>query len=189
MDEYITIAEFSRRAGISKQRVYQLLNKDLNKGLNKFVKVVDNRKMLHIQALDEYGLKGACSNLKGVEQPLEQGVEQGDTTPSPTTPNELNATLELLKSTIAILEGQLKEKDKTIHELTEALKTEQLQTSQAQALHGGSLKQLLGETEQATPSPSVEVQTDAPGEAEPLHEEQKKEAEAPRSLWRILFRK
>ena len=57
-DKYITVAEFSKRANISKQRVYQLLNKRLKE----FVQEVDGKKMLDIRALESFSIQGTCSN-------------------------------------------------------------------------------------------------------------------------------
>lgn len=147
-NDYITVAEFAERAGISKQRVYQLLNKRLKQ----FVQVVDGKKMLNIKALEEFSIQGDCSNIQEDCSRLEQ---------------EKDTALELLKTTIEMLQKQLEEKDKTIHELTEALKAEQIQTSQAQALHGGSMQQIL------------------------LEDINKKEASenAPRGFFKRIFRK
>lgn len=106
---YISIAEFSKRANISKQRVYQLLNKSLKD----FVKEVDGVKMLHIQALERYQSK---ENKSRVEQGFEQGFN-----------NPLNDTL---IKTIELLQEQLSVKDKQIEELTRLL--DQSQHLQAQ---------------------------------------------------------
>lgn len=152
-DKYITVSEFAKRANISKQRVYQLLNKRLKE----FVQEVDGKKMLDIRALESFSIQGTCSS---VVQEVEPDVKQ-----------EASA-LDLLKTTIDMLQKQLEEKDRTIHELTEALKNEQLQTSQAQALHGGSIKQLLEQGQDAE---------------EP--EQQKKEAEASKGFFRRLFKR
>ena len=152
-DKYITVSEFAKRANISKQRVYQLLNKRLKE----FVQEVDGKKMLDIRALESFSIQDTCSS---VVQEVEPDAKQ-----------EAPA-LELLKTTIDMLQKQLEEKDRTIHELTEALKNEQLQTSQAQALHGGSIKQLLEQGQDAE---------------EP--EQQKKEAEASKGFFRRLFKR
>lgn len=141
-NDYLTVAEFAEKAGISKQRVYQLLNKRLKR----FVQVVDGKKMLDIAALDEFTIKEGCSNFQEDCSTLEQ---------------ENNTALDLLKTTIDMLQKQLDEKDKTIHELTEALKAEQLQTSQAQALHGGSMQQMLLE-QQTTEDIKKEAAETAP---------------------------
>lgn len=129
--QYITVSEFAERANISKQRVYQLLNKRLKE----FVKVVDSKKMLDITALESFKSQEGCSNIQEGCSSLEQ---------------EQNSTLDLLKTTIDMLQKQLEEKDKTIHELTEALKAEQVHASQAQALHAGTIKQSI--EEKATPT-------------------------------------
>lgn len=152
-DKYITVSEFAKRANISKQRVYQLLNKRLKE----FVQEVDGKKMLDIRALESFSIQDTCSS---VVQEVEPDAKQ-----------EASA-LDLLKTTIDMLQKQLEEKDRTIHELTEALKNEQLQTSQAQALHGGSIKQLLEQGQDAE---------------EP--EQQKKEAEASKGFFRRLFKR
>ena len=152
-NELLTVAEFSKRAGVSKQAIYSRLDK----GLKQFVQVVDGQKMLNIKALEQYS---------------SQGVEQEKQSTCSSVEQEQNSALDLLKTTIDMLQKQLEENDRTIHELTEALKNEQLQTSQAQALHGGSIKQLLEQGQDAE---------------EP--EQQKKEAEASKGFFRRLFKK
>ena len=152
-NELLTVAEFSKRAGVSKQAIYSRLDK----GLKQFVQVVDGQKMLNIKALEQYS---------------SQGVEQEKQSTCSSVEQEQNSALDLLKTTIDMLQKQLEEKDRTIHELTEALKNEQLQTSQAQALHGGSIKQLLEQGQDAE---------------EP--EQQKKEAEASKGFLRRLFKR
>ena len=152
-NELLTVAEFSKRAGVSKQAIYSRLDK----GLKQFVQVVDGQKMLNIKALEQYS---------------SQGVEQEKQSTCSSVEQEQNSALDLLKTTIDMLQKQLEEKDRTIHELTEALKNEQLQTSQAQALHGGSIKQLLEQGQDAE---------------EP--EQQKMEAEASKGFFRRLFKR
>ncbi len=46
--DYITIAEFARRAGVSKQAVYQRLN---NVDLTSYVKLENGKKVINIEAL------------------------------------------------------------------------------------------------------------------------------------------
>ena len=160
--EYITVAEFAEKTNISKQRVYQLLKKKLKPYLN----IIDNKKMINISALNEITIQGGCSTpcsrpLKGVEsaeklnikpfndadnQEESLNIQGGCSTPCSTPLNELEllkSTIDMLQSTVDMLKNQLDVKDNTIHELTEALKAEQQQTSQAQLLHCGSIKQSL----------------------------------------------
>ena len=103
MNNYITVAEFSKRANISKQRVYQLLNKSLKE----FVKVVDGKKVIDIKGLELF--KDNENNST-----LEQAFEQ-----------DLNKTLiDTLNTTIELLNKQLAEKDKQIAALTEIVQTQ-----------------------------------------------------------------
>lgn len=64
-DQYISVKEFSERAGISVQAVY----KQLNKRLKPYLTMVDGIRMLDIKALEEvYG--------KSVEHKVEQKVDE-----------------------------------------------------------------------------------------------------------------
>lgn len=103
MNNYITVAEFSKRANISKQRVYQLLNKSLKE----FVQEVDGKKVIDIKGLD---LFKDNKNNSSIEQAFEQ---------------DLNKTLiDTLNTTIELLNKQLAEKDKQIAALTEIVQTQ-----------------------------------------------------------------
>ena len=66
--EYISIREFASRANISKQRVYQLLEKKL-KG---YCKTIENRKYIDVSALEELQ---KVSSLENVSQPIEKDLE------------------------------------------------------------------------------------------------------------------
>ena len=105
MDEqYLTILEFAKRVGVSKQAIYQ----QLNKKLKPYLIVVDGAKKLDIKALDEvYGQSSVKDNSKEDEQ-------------------ELNKLL------IDSLNRQLKEKDRQISELHRLLATSQMQLTESQ---------------------------------------------------------
>ena len=128
-NDLLTVAEFAKRAGVSKQAIYSRLDK----GLKQFVQVIDGQKMLNIKALEQYNSKEVEQENQSTCSSVEQDMEQ------PLT------TLELLNKTIETLQKQLEEKDRQIQTLTEALKTEQLQASQAQALHAGTIQQAIEE--------------------------------------------
>ena len=139
-DNYISIAEFSKRANISKQRVYQLLNK----GLKDFVMEIDGVKMLDIRALERYEKKESNSRL---EQPLEQDIEsnqkareqeplreKADTESNSRLEQYLNKGLnDALIKTIELLQEELKAKNEHIENLTRLL--DQSQHLQAQAIN------------------------------------------------------
>lgn len=117
---YISIAEFSKRANISKQRVYQLLNKSLKD----FVKEVDGVKMLHIQALERYKSKENKSRV-------EQGFEQDFNNP---LNDSLIKTIEVLQEQLSVKDRQIEELNNRLAETTQALHQAQELTHREQDL-------------------------------------------------------
>lgn len=100
-DEYISVKEFAKRAGVSVQSLYKRLN-GLNSPLNQYV--VDNQKMLNISALEEvYGIE--------VEQPIQ---------PNHSTPKQENETvIEILLKQSEVLKKELEMKNEQILSLQE----------------------------------------------------------------------
>lgn len=110
--EYITIAEFAEKAGVSKQAIYQRLNK----GLKEYFKVIDGVKMLNISALEElYG--------KEPEQGIEQEIDKDSKVNSQENQDVIKALLE-----------QLRAKDQQIADLNERLADEQKSHGRTQML-------------------------------------------------------
>ena len=91
-NEYLSVKQFSERAGVSSQAVY----KQLNNKLKKFKKVENGKTYVNIRGLSCF----VATNSTNVVQPVEQPVEQ---------------MIELLKE-------QLKAKDEQIRALNEQLK-------------------------------------------------------------------
>lgn len=102
-NNYITVSEFATKAGISKQRVYQLLNKSLKE----FVQEVDGKKVIDIKGLELFENN---ENHSRVEQAFKQDLNK--------------SLIDTLQTTIAVLQKQLEEKDRQIAELTEIVKTQ-----------------------------------------------------------------
>lgn len=113
-EQYITVSEFSKRANVTRQYVYQ----QLDKKLKEFVKVVDNKKMLNIKALELFNQGEDC---KVVEQQFSQ---------------QLNNQVDILNKQIESLLDQLKAKDEQIKDLSTMVKQEQ-------ALHLATQQKLL----------------------------------------------
>ena len=142
-NEYLTIAEFAETVGVSKQAIYQQLNKKL-KG---FVQVVDGKKCVEKTALALY-----------VINDVEQEVEQGVMTDLPTIDEiyamveefyneklctEMQARIDQLEEDKRQLYIQLERKDKQLEEKERTLQ-------QAQTLHlGTQTGNLLEEDTQA----------------------------------------
>ena len=66
-DRYISIADFAKEAGVSKQAVYSRLKKDLNK----FIKLENGKKLINIKALEFFNKSSSQSSFNQVEQGLE----------------------------------------------------------------------------------------------------------------------
>lgn len=72
--EYISIKAFAVRAGVSVQAIYKRLSQVDNQ-LNDYVKSVDGKRMLNVQALqDIYGIEVGSKN-QSVEQPVVNGYQ------------------------------------------------------------------------------------------------------------------
>lgn len=113
-EQYITVSEFSKRANVTRQYVYQ----QLDKKLKEFVKVVDNKKMLNIKGLELFIQE---ENSQVVEQVFSQ---------------QLNNQVDSLNKQIESLQNQLKAKDEQIKDLSTMVKQEQ-------ALHLATQQKLL----------------------------------------------
>lgn len=120
-EQYITVSEFSKRANVTRQYVYQ----QLDKKLKEFVKVVDNKKMLNIKGLELFTQEEDC---KVVEQQFSQ---------------QLNNQVDSLNKQIESLLDQLKAKDEQIKDLSTMVKQEQELLSQEQSLHLATQQKLL----------------------------------------------
>lgn len=151
-DEYISVSEFAKRAGVTKQSVYQRIQGRLKN----YVKDLNGQKVIHIKALNEvYGID------------LEQGLEQ-DLNKDSQGQNQVNlAVIEMLRAELEEKNRQLREKDQRITELTDRI-TEMGKA--AQALHAGTMQAQLGPGPDRSQEPeqviTVEDRPAAPAEPE-----------------------
>ena len=159
-NDYISVSEFSRRAGVTKQSVYQRIQG----GLKKYVKDLNGQKVIHIKALhDVYGVD--------LEQGLEQDLNkdsQGQNAIEMAVIEMLRAELDAKNHQLEVKEQQLREKDQRIAELTDRI-TEMGKA--AQALHAGTMQAQLGTGTDRSQEPeqviTVENPPAAPAEPEP----------------------
>jgi predicted DNA-binding protein YlxM (UPF0122 family) len=131
MNEYLNIKEFSKEVGLSRQAIYQRLEKDLKP----FVKVENKVRYIKSAALTLFG---------------DNSINQMDCFTTTETPKNdmsevlINSLLNQLETKDRQLETkdiQLSEKDKQISDLTTALLNEQHSAQQAHALHAGTIHQ------------------------------------------------
>ena len=67
-DKYISIADFAKEAGVSKQAVYSRLK---SQDLNKFIKLENGKKLINTKALELFNKSSSQSSFNQVEQGLE----------------------------------------------------------------------------------------------------------------------
>ena len=127
--QYLMVKQFAERAGVSTQRVYQLLTKSLQG----FTKTEHGKKYISIEGLRVWVFE---------KDPLQEVA-------SPET-EILRETVEVLRQQLAIKDEQLAAKDKQIGDLTAALLSFQEQhkaltdaLTTAQALHAGTIQERL----------------------------------------------
>lgn len=101
--EYLTISEFAERAAVSRQTVYN----NLDKKLSKFTVEIDNKKLIEIKGLEVFGVK---KDVK-LDTEVDKQIDNNFT-------SENNSFKEVIKA----LTEQLQEKDKQIQRLQEELR-------------------------------------------------------------------
>lgn len=120
--DYLTIKEFSEMAGVSTQRVYQMVNQELKD----FCRVFGKVKKIDIQALKFLG-KFSNSKTKNIAN-SEQCII-----------NALLAQLETKDNQIFELQNVIKNMQEQQLEITKSL-------TNSQALHAGTIKEHIGST-------------------------------------------
>lgn len=139
-NDYLTIAEYAKIKGITKQAVY----KQLNNQLKEFLIVVEGKKYINKAALST----DRQPKTTTVEQPVEQPVEQ-----------LFNESLMLVIDT---LKGQLEAKDRQIAEKDRQISELQALLSQSQQLQQNSQVLLLNATNDAPKPEEKEINAASP---------------------------
>ena len=67
-DKYISIADFAKQAGVTKQAVY---SRQKSQDLNKFIKLENGKKLINTKALELFNKSSSQSSSNQVEQGLE----------------------------------------------------------------------------------------------------------------------
>lgn len=121
--QYISVKEFSERAGISVQAVY----KQLNKRLKPYLTMVDGIRMLDIKALEEvYG--------KSVEHKVEQKVDEKLLNQLIAQLEEKDRQINELHRLLANTQMQLSESLHTVQMLEDRQNTEQAEQQEEQTV-------------------------------------------------------
>lgn len=67
-DKYISIADFAKEAGVTKQAVY---SRQKSQDLNKFIKLENGKKLINTKALEFFNKSSSQASFNQVEQDLE----------------------------------------------------------------------------------------------------------------------
>lgn len=180
-NNYLTVKQFADRAGVSTQRIYQLLGKSLQE----FTKTENGTKYISIEGLRVFDKEPMQELDKDLQSNL-QGVASPET-------ELLKETIEALRQQLTVKDEQLAAKDKQIGDLTAALLSSQEQhkaltdaLTAAQALHAGTIQERLTVAEQSNAAEEVTAASSSvPDEEEPTREQQPKK----RGFFAKLFRK
>lgn len=152
MEGYLTIAEFAKQANITRQAVYQRIEKELLP----FVKIIDNKKYINSSALIKFTNKKAIEkheeyityqdnqNTANIDSSYCEDTSWIESPPPYVFSEDLNVLLnEMLTNQQEIL-ILIKEKDKQIQELQEENKIYKEKTSQ----QSDTLARLLEQSQQ-----------------------------------------
>ena len=160
-EEYISITEFAKRAGVSRPTIYSRLGKELSN----FCKTVKGRKVINTAALSLFGVKDFTESVKEdgksvkdftesvkesvksvkffTESVKEDGKSVKDFTESVKESVKDFTTIEALKSVIEVLEKeleikneQIRSRDKQIEDLSERMKEYSERLSESHMLIG-----------------------------------------------------
>lgn len=137
-DEYISISEFAKRAGVSHQAIYKRLDKDLQPWLQ----VADGKKSLNTKALELFESEKSATDSTEVA-----------------TIKLLRKTVELLENELSVKNEQIKSRDSQIEALSERLKESHVLIDQQQKLHAANLIEEKS-TAAVEVSPAADVEAD-----------------------------
>ena len=114
-DEYISIAEFARRAGVTPQAVYKQLNNQVDNRLSTYTKIHNGKKRIHIKALELF----LSTDVNRVDNQVDnQFNNQVDNFSQPVDNQVDNQTNQI----IAILKEQLADQKTQIEQLQDDLR-------------------------------------------------------------------
>ncbi|WP_289119963.1 hypothetical protein [uncultured Bacteroides sp.] len=141
-----TIREIADEIGVSKQAVFKKIKREpLSTSLQGLTSTVDGRLMVSVDG--ENLIKSAF--LPSVPSTDHQQVDGAVDGLADASSTEVDGLIVVLQATIDTLQGQLEVKDRQIEQLTSALVAAQQTAATAQALHAGTMKQLLSEEDEA----------------------------------------
>lgn len=128
MKKYISVKEYADNEGTTVQNVYKKLNRN---------------KLSYIEKKDETGKVKKYIEIETDETEVNEQIEIKDVSIEETPEEKGNTELDIIKKTLEILEGQLKEKDKQIESLNNQVEKLSTMLDQAQKLQALSMTKQL----------------------------------------------
>ena len=126
--QYLTVKQFAERAGVSTQRIYQLLTKSLQE----FCKTENGTKYISVAGLSVFSkpalqplAKDLPSDLQGLAKDLPSDLQEKDTLET----ELLKETIEALRQQLTVKDGQLAVMDAQLSVKDEQLATKDVQLS------------------------------------------------------------
>ena len=126
--QYLTVKQFAERAGVSTQRIYQLLTKSLQE----FCKIENGTKYISVAGLSVFSkpalqplAKDLPSDLQGLAKDLPSDLQEKDTLET----ELLKETIEALRQQLTVKDGQLAAMDAQLSVKDEQLATKDVQLS------------------------------------------------------------
>jgi len=154
-DAYISVSEFARRAGVSRQAIQQRLNTSLRE----YVKTEQGKKTINIKGLELFKGASLAQEYDKQNDNLAQGIIE-----------TLQRTIDALQGQLDVKDQQLQEKDRQIQAYEDQLKVKDRQIEAAnialrgaQELHAGTIKVQLapGVDQSQEPEPVITVEEPA----------------------------
>lgn len=162
-DEYLTIAEFAKRAGVTRQTVYNRLDKDLKF----YTKTIENKKCLDIKALKLFGVEEVDKNKAVTFTDLAAYLEKQnlvfskliDALELESENRKIDA--EIMKKELEIVHKEMEIKDSQIEALNLQIDQEQKLHAMTQQTSASAHNLLAGSRQDPDPSPVDQDEIDA----------------------------
>lgn len=146
-DEYLSIAEFAKRAGVTRQAVYKRLSTDLFE----FTKVDNGTKLINSRALRLFGVEPMSTELTHTFTDLAAYFDKQN--------EKFDRLIDVLEADVAKLHQELEIKNKQLLESNERQRELSIMLNQQQTLNAHAL--LNGSRQDPDPSPVDQDEIDA----------------------------
>ncbi len=169
-DDYISIAEFARMAGISPAAVYKRVNNKVDNQLLTHIKIVDGKKRINKGALELFNGPGSQPVINQSSQPVD------------------NQLLTILQENMDVLKGELEVKNKQLNDQAEQ-SNRQLEIKDKQIEQLSKANDRLNDRLQEANQLNHQNQILLDQQKQPKQIEEHPSGPVKKSFWSKLFRK